>query len=211
MSGCFTDLFSIPKYALQLVKTLHPEMQDVGEDDIKTMNHQNNDLGLLVRDRLMIFMEAQSSSQLNNNLIILFLYLAAAYQEYIEEKNLCVFSSQRLPIPKPEFYIIYTGGHEADTISIRKDIWGDEAVPFDLEAKVIHTEDEKTIIGQYITFCHVLNDQIERHGRTAISEAIRFCIDRNILKEYLESRGKDAQIHEMLEENEAIYPLESVV
>lgn len=31
----FLDLFSIPKYQLQMVQALHPEMTDITEDDIR--------------------------------------------------------------------------------------------------------------------------------------------------------------------------------
>ena len=78
-------------------------------------------------------------------------------------------------------------------ISIRKDFWKNETVPFDLVAKVIYAVNEGDIIGQCIIFCHVLNEQIKHHGRTttAVSETIRICKDRNVLKEYLESREKE--------------------
>ena len=53
----FLDLFSLPEYQLQMVQTLHPEMTDLTEADIKTLtlnpvilNGQYNDLALLVRD-----------------------------------------------------------------------------------------------------------------------------------------------------------------
>ena len=62
-----------------------------------------------------------------------------------------------------------------------------------LEAKVIYAENKEDIIGQYIIFSHVLDDQIRKHGRnkTAVEETIRICKSEGVLKEYLESREKE--------------------
>ena len=42
-------------------------------------------------------------------------------------------------------------------------------------------------------FTQVLNEQVKIHGRTrkAIEETIKICKDRNVLKDYLESRSKE--------------------
>ena len=49
------------------------------------------------------------------------------------------------------------------------------------------------IINQYITFSKVLDEQIQLYGYTekAITETIRICLDKNILKEFLESRRNE--------------------
>jgi hypothetical protein len=50
-------------------------------------------------------------------------------------------------------------------------------------------------INQYIIFCKVFDDQRKKHGLTqeAIEETIRICKDRNILRNYLESKEKGAR------------------
>ena len=49
------------------------------------------------------------------------------------------------------------------------------------------------IIGQYIIFCHVMDEQIKKYGRVreAALETIRICRDRNVLKKDLEEREKE--------------------
>ena len=49
------------------------------------------------------------------------------------------------------------------------------------------------IIGEYVTFTKVYNEQCKMHGRTeqAVRETIRIFKDKNVLKEYLESREKE--------------------
>ena len=54
-------------------------------------------------------------------------------------------------------------------------------------------EDENNIIGQYIIFCKVYNEQRKKYGQTkkAVTETIRICKNRNVLKEYLESKEQE--------------------
>ena len=54
----------------------------------------------------------------------------------------------------------------------------------------VETDD---IIGQYIIFCHVMDEQIKKYGRVkeAVIEAMRICRDRNVLRDYLKEREKE--------------------
>ena len=49
------------------------------------------------------------------------------------------------------------------------------------------------IINQYIIFCKVFNEQTRQYGMTqkAVTETIRICKERNVLKEYLLDREKE--------------------
>ena len=60
----------------------------------------------------------------------------------------------------------------------------------EIKAKVIYESDKDNIINEYIVFCKVFNEQIKEHGMTkqAVTETIRICKDRNILKQYLSSK-----------------------
>ena len=66
-------------------------------------------------------------------------------------------------------------------------------IAVDAEVKVLYQEDENNIIGQYIIFCKVYNEQRKKHGQTkkAVTETIRICKDRNVLKEYLENKEQE--------------------
>ena len=64
----FTLMFKQPEYALQLYRTLHPEDADATEEDCKVVTLENiltvgayNDLGLQIRDKLLILTESQST------------------------------------------------------------------------------------------------------------------------------------------------------
>ena len=197
----FLDLFSIPKYRLQMFQTLHPEMTDVTEDDIKPVtlnpvmvNSQYNDLAFLVRDKLVIFVEAQSTWSINI-LVRILLYLADTYYEYIHDRAMNVYTSKKIALPEPEFYVIYTGEQkiDRDIISLRRDFWHNPDAKLDLQVRVIHAENKSDVIGQYIIFCHVLDEQIRLYGRQkkAAEETIRICQNTNVLKAYLEGLKKE--------------------
>jgi hypothetical protein len=198
-NSVFIDLFGQNKYRMQLFRALHPEMDDVTDADLKTItlkqvitNHPYNDLALQVRGQLMIFVEAQSTWSFNI-LIRILLYYADTVQGYILDHNLDIHSSKRLTIPAPEFYVIYTGMKKVHRkITLKKNFYKNKSCGADLEARVIQGE-SKDIIGQYIVFCHVMDEQVRKHGRTrkAAEETIRICRKRNVLEMYLKEREKE--------------------
>ena len=77
-------------------------------------------------------------------------------------------------------------------LSLKRDFFADDNCPIDLEAKVIFAETDD-IIGQYIIFCRVLDDQRRKFGptRQAVMEAIRICRDRGVLVKYLKDREQE--------------------
>ena len=95
-------------------------------------------------------------------------------------------------MPKPELYVIYTGnkGKKPDTISLSQEFFDGADIDIEIKAKVIYESDKDNIINEYIVFCKVFNKQIKEHGMTkqAVTETIRICKDRNILKQYLSSK-----------------------
>ncbi len=197
----FVDMFNQKKYCLELFNALHPEMTDITEDDISniTISHvivdkPYNDLGFTVRDRLLVLVEAQSTWSFNILLRILF-YLTDTYMGIIRENETWdIHATAKLPMPAPEFYVIYTGDKKApEQISLRKDFFANSAVPLDLEARVISAESTEDIIGQYIIYTHVFDQQIRKYGydRRAVEETIRICKDRGALRDYLQAHEKE--------------------
>ena len=197
----FRDLFGNTKYLLELYQILHPEDADVKEEDLNIVTIKNvlldqmyNDLGFRVRDRLVILVEAQSTWSLNI-LVRSFLYLAQTWQEYIQETRQNVYKSKKIVIPKPELYVIYTGSREnvPEWIFLSEEFFGGESKFADLGIRVLSCGTEGDIIDQYIRFTKIFNDQVKIFGytRKAVMETISICKNRNLLKEYLESREKE--------------------
>ena len=197
----FTNLFQDKKYLLQLYRALHPEDSDVTEEEIAdiTIKHvlvdaDYNDLGFSVGNRLIVLVESQSTWTFNI-IIRALMYLIQTYHDYFKRTSQNLYGSKKVNMPKPELYVIYTGERKnvPDTITLRKEFFGGEKVAIDVEVNVLYQENETDIIGQYIIFCKVYNEQRKRYGTTkqAVTETIRICKNRNVLKEYLESKEQE--------------------
>lgn len=197
----FTNLFQDKKYLLQLYKALHPEDCNVTEDEIAdvTIKHvlvdaDYNDLGFSVGERLMILVECQSTWTVNI-IIRALMYLMQTYHDYFKRTNQNLYGSKKVNMPIPELYVIFTGERKniPDTISLSKEFFSGIKIAIDAEVKILYQENEKDIIGQYIIFSKVYNEQRKLYGKTkqAVTETIRICKNRNVLKEYLESREQE--------------------
>ncbi len=149
-------------------------------------------MGIMVgNNKLLLLLEAQSSWTVNI-LIRILLYLAQSYHEYFERTSQSLYKSKKVKMPKPELYVIFTGdkGKKPDTISLSQEFFDGADIDIEIKAKVIYESDKDNIINEYIVFCKVFNEQVKKHGMTkqAVTETIRICKDRNILKQYLSSK-----------------------
>ena len=195
----FTYLFKQPEYTRQLYLALHPEDTDVKESDFKLVTLENvlttgfyNDLGIQVRNRLILLVEAQSTFSVNIALRML-LYLAGTYKEYIEEQKLDLYGSHPVEIPRPELYVVYTGDREEIPETLHLSDLYQGAGSAEVEVKVLRDDGTGDILDQYVRFCKIADEQREKYGLTqqAIDETIRICIAENVLAPFLASRQKE--------------------
>ena len=119
-----------------------------------------NDLGFSVGNRLIVLVESQSTWTFNI-IIRALMYLIQTYHDYFKRTSQNLYGSKKVNMPKPELYVIYTGERKnvPDTITLRKEFFGGEKVAIDVEVNVLYQENETDIIGQYIIFCKVYNEQ----------------------------------------------------
>ena len=117
------------------------------------------------------------------------------YQDYFTRTKQNLYKSKKVKLPKPELYVIYTGDRKEhpEYLSLSEEFFGGKEGFLDVKVKVLYGDEEDDIISQYVTFTKVYNEQMKVHGRTreAIMETIRICKDKNVLKDYLESREKE--------------------
>ena len=195
----FTYLFKQPEYTRQLYLALHPEDTDVKESDFKLVTLENvlttgfyNDLGIQVRNRLILLVEAQSTFSVNIALRML-LYLAGTYKEYIEEQKLDLYGSHPVEIPRPELYVVYTGDRKEIPEALHLSGLYQGAGSAEVEVKVLRDDGTGDILDQYVRFCKIADEQREKYGLTqqAIDETIRICIAENVLAPFLVSRQKE--------------------
>lgn len=200
-NSVFLNLFQDKSYLLELYKTLHPEDTAATEDSLTDVTIENvltdnlyNDLGFIVGNKLMILVEAQSTWTMNI-LVRVLLYLAQSYHEYFQRTSQNYYKSKKVKMPKPELYVIFTGnkGRKPDRISLSKEFFEGADIDIEVKAKVIYESNEDDIINQYIIFCKVFNEQTKMHGMTrkAVTETIRICKDRNVLRDYLLKKEKE--------------------
>ncbi len=192
-NSVFLNLFQDKSYLLKLYKTLHPEDTAATEDSLTDVTIENV-LTDNLYNKLMILVEAQSTWTMNI-LVRVLLYLAQSYHEYFQRTSQNYYKSKKVKMPKPELYVIFTGnkGRKPDRISLSKEFFEGADIDIEVKAKVIYESNEDDIINQYIIFCKVFNEQTKMHGMTrkAVTETIRICKDRNVLRDYLLKKEKE--------------------
>ena len=197
----FTSLFKEKKYLIQLYRALHPEDKEATENDLQDVTVSNvlvndifNDVGFRVGSTLLILIESQSTWT-SNIIFRALMYLVQTYREYFKETKQDIYKSRKLKMPAPELYVIYTGERKSrpEEISFSEEFFDGKDICLDVKVKMIYDGKEGDIINQYVKFTKVCNEQVSLYGRTrkAIKETIRICKNKNVLKEYLESREQE--------------------
>lgn len=203
----FTHLFRDVKYQRQLYAALGGDADSCDDTDFKLLTLENtlvydvyNDLGLLVKDRLILLVEAQSSYNPNMALRML-VYIANTYYEYVIDNRLNIYGAKRVELPTPEFVLIYTGKKklESKLLKLSDSYVHGADVPLELVTKVITEEDQGAgIIEEYIQFCRKYDNL--KYGSTtkeevlqALKKTIKYCKAHNILKEFLVDKEKEVE------------------
>lgn len=197
----FSYLFRQPEYMLELYRTLHPEDTSATQEDLKLitienilLNGQHNDLGLLIRDILIVLMEAQSTFTLNV-VIRLLLYLTETLKQHIKTHELDLYGGKPVRIPRPELYVVYTGNRKdiPETIQLSDLYEGKGSV--EVTVRVIRGSGDRSIVDQYIRFCKITDEERKKRGYTkkAIEETIQRCLRENVLTSFLDSCQKEVQ------------------
>ena len=203
----FTDVFDDPEYGLELFRVLHPEETDIGIDDIDIVTLKNimfntpyNDLGILAGDKFVILVEAQSTWSVNI-LVRILIYLAYTYKNFITAHRLDMYAGKKLDLPKPEFFVIYTGeGKKPDEIRFSDEFFAGEQIDVEITAKVICDSTEGDVIDQYIDFTHVRDGFVKEYGpgAEAARKTVEYCINHGILDRYFRKKGLEEAISLMM-------------
>lgn len=197
----FTTLFGNIENALALYQSLHPEDETVSVEDCEIITLETviapgiyNDLGLQVRDTLILLAEAQSTFSPNVALRV-FLYLANTYKEYVMGRKLSLYSPKEIRLPRPELFVIYTGDQPDVPKTLRlSDLFREAPTRGSgIEVTVEVIQKSGGLLGEYISFCKISDEQRRLHGRTdtAAQETIRVCLERGILVPLLSERRKE--------------------
>lgn len=192
----FVSLFSEPEYQLQAYKALHPEDTTVTVEDIKQLtlesvfvNTDYNDLGISVRDKSLILIEAQSTWSYNI-LVRLLMYYAATCTNYIQQHQYSRYSSKKVKIPEPEFVVVYVGEEKElpETISLNEEFFNNSNKYLELKAKVIQHKQGDDILSQYIEFSEIYRKMFKLYKndrRKVVIETIESCKQAGVLQSFL--------------------------
>ena len=200
----FVHLFSLPEYQLKLYQELFPTDTSVTADDIELItlkelmaNHPYNDLGLLVRNVLILLLEAQSTWSINIA-VRLAQYYFQTLQTYANLINVDFYRSTKVPIPKVAAFVLYTGPEKVkdDEISLRKVFFDDDPKQPDFTVMVLRSITAGGILDQYVNFCKTFDAQRQQYPDDAakcISETLQICSSNNWLKDYLKKYGAEVE------------------
>ena len=192
----FVSLFSEPEYQLQAYKALHPEDTTVTVDDIRQLtlesvfvNTDYNDLGIVVRDKSLILIEAQSTWSYNI-LVRLLMYYAATCTNYIQQHQYSRYSSRKVKIPEPEFVVVYVGEEKElpEVISLNDEFFNGSNRYLELKAKVIQHKQGDDILSQYIEFSEIYRKMFKQYKndrRKVVIETIESCKQAGVLQSFL--------------------------
>ena len=202
----FVDLFTYYEdYIVSLYNALSgeklPENAQVENLNLKNAFYTNirNDVSFLIDNIILVLIEHQSTINKNMPLRLL-LYVAEIYKNILDEK--IRYSREQQYIPTPIFYVLYNGKEEYPEESILhlSDAFkfkGKE-VQLQLDVKVININNGKnvelmkacSILKEYAIFVEEVRKYVEKEGEEGFANAIKYCIEHNILKEYLAERFK---------------------
>ncbi len=200
----FTYLFQDPQYTLQLYKSLHGEDDGVEEKDIEVVTLANvmtndlyNDLGFLVKDRLIVLVEAQSTFS-PNLAYRMHLYSAFTFKNYADENKLDSFGTKKMPLPMLEPYVIYTGDQDVpDTLRLSDLYIVKGRVRVETEVQVLRGDsaDKSDIVNQYVRFCKIADEERRKGGPTVetVKRIIDRCIEEGVLPVFLASRRREVE------------------
>ena len=169
-----------------------------------------NDISFEIGGRLVVLIEHQST--INPNMALrLLMYIARLYERLIGGRR-SVYASQRIALPRPEFFLLYNGEDPCPDEQVYRlsdaflDLSGiavaDSGVPsLELMVKVLNINQGrnegiargcKTLAG-YQAFVAKAREYIRRgYGlENALKKTVLYCREHDILKETLEQHEKE--------------------
>jgi predicted transposase YdaD len=168
-----------------------------------------NDLSFTVGEKLVVLIEHQSTINPNMPLRIL-MYIARVYEKLVQTKD--VYAKGLIKIPRPELIILYNGPDtDWDTMELKlSDAFEDVSAlgidsatlpPLELTVVMynINQGHNKAMLEKSETLngYSVFIDKIRKYDEelddlaAAIKKAVEYCIDRNILKQFLELHSSE--------------------
>ena len=206
----FVDLFSEDEKAkenfLSLYNALHNTnlqlscpVENIKLDNVMYMNIVN-DVSCLVDNKIIVLAEHQST--INENMPLRFLqYIARLYEKLQKPTDRYLRTLSK--IPTPEFYVFYNGLNDYPETTVLKlsdaFITKPEQIPLELTVQVLNINNGKggkilktcKTLDEYSLFVEEVRLQTQLDPENGFTNAVKLCIEKGILKEYLQRKTRE--------------------
>jgi hypothetical protein len=170
-----------------------------------------NDISFEIGGKLVVLIEHQST--INRSMALrLLLYIARIYEKIVLDKK--IYSSKKIAIPRPEFFVLYNGEAPYPDEAVEKlsDMFETPGLPekaggpaLELVVKVLNINAGKNeavakrcrTLAQYSAFIGKVREYEKSHGREeAVRQAVLYCRKHDILGMFL--RENSSEVMSML-------------
>ena len=206
----FVDLFSEDEKAkenfLSLYNALHGTnlqlscpVENIRLDNVMYMNIIN-DVSCLVDGKIIVLAEHQST--INENMPLRFLqYISRLYEKL--QASADRYLRKLSKIPTPEFYVFYNGTEDYPETTVLKlsdaFITKPEHAPLELTVRVLNINTDKAnkilaackTLEEYSLFVEEVRKQTRLDSENGFTTAVKICIEKGILKEYLMRKSRE--------------------
>ena len=204
----FVDLFSEDEKAkenfLSLYNALHgtnlPLSSPVENIRLENVMYMNiiNDVSCLVDGKIIVLAEHQST--INENMPLRFLeYIARLYEKLQAPTDRYLRKLSK--IPTPEFYVFYNGKEDyPETTTLKlSDAFITKSIPLELTVQVLNINTDKANkiltackpLEEYSLFVEEVRNQTQLDPENGFTNAVKICIEKGILKEYLMRKSRE--------------------
>src|SRR5215471_4391616 len=168
-----------------------------------------NDISFEIGGKLVVLIEHQSTINPNMPLRLL-MYIARVYEKTVGDRK--IYASRPVPIPRPEFFVLYNGVEPYPDEQILKlsgmfeqtaslGLPGKEGVALELVVRVININEGRNAeaargcrtLAEYSAFIGKVRELEKELGEKeeAMKAAIKYCREHDILKEFLETHSSE--------------------
>ena len=204
----FCHFMSNESHLLSLCNALNDTAYDESSDiTINTLegsffSNIKNDISFLLNNLMVVLIEHQTT--INPNMPLRFLsYVDELYKRYTSTSHKKIYGDDLIKIPAPEFYVFYDGNDtsfEQQTLKL-SDAFETQSDKLELTVHVYNLADgmndelkRKCLpIGEYSIFSNAYKyfRQQKMEIDHAVDAAIKYCLENNVMVDYLKNNQKE--------------------
>ena len=204
----FCHFMSNESHLLSLCNALNDTGYDESSDiTINTLegsffSNIKNDISFLLNNLMVVLIEHQTT--INPNMPLRFLsYVDELYKRYTSTSHKKIYGGDLIKIPAPEFYVFYDGNDisfEQQTLKL-SDAFETQSDKLELTVHVYNLADgmndelkRKCLpIGEYSIFSNAYKHfrQQKMEIDHAVDAAIKYCLENNVMVDYLKNNQKE--------------------